>query len=491
MPSDKIDKKRKRATDRHERPSKKTALQSLPPLAASLVEDKSELAPVIATTPGVQSSKSLRWTPYLKARDNVTKSATRNPGIVSSEILLQSSEHEKMDFTGREGTGEDADSQLKHYVAVVDPERKTWQIVEARRVTLRGAVRSRKPEDDESDEELNTMRAQRTALTNTFGTKQSRKAVQSMQENAQLSNAPAGTVTEAGAALISSLPAGVASGVAKATDVQAEVQAAKPLPQPDLTAAHPADVYPLETLVPGGVATLRQLNGVDEWKQQVDAGLEVTTGSRFVANRVVAVANADNATQLQLLRLIQMLLEFDHSLKRLGGGKGAGPGSKRLPARNDLRRILSSTTGTTSKDQDSESTENDLPDAVIDAVRRRFAPSGGWLSKHDLTLLHTTICALSLHIPPQPAKDGGSSSLGGNAPNELATDPSDLRDDLRLDANTVQQYFRELGCRIDKPRETEFKKWNIKGGKAEAQARRIARLRIPVEFPKVSRGGRK
>ncbi|KAJ5134239.1 hypothetical protein N7448_000737 [Penicillium atrosanguineum] len=491
MPSDKIDKKRKRASDRYERPSKKPALQALPPLAASLVEDKSELAPVIATTPGVQNSKSLRWTPYLKARDNVSKSATRNPGITSSEILLQSSEHEKMDFTGREGTGEDADSQLKHYIAVVDPERKTWQIVEARRVTLRGAVRSRKPEDDESDEELNTMRAQRTALTNTFGTKQSRKAVQSMQENAQLSNAPAGTVTEAGAALISSLPAGVASGVTKATDVQAEVQAAKPLPQPDLTAAHPADVYPLETLVPGGVATLHQLNGVAEWKQQVDAGLEVTTGSRFVANRVVAIANADNATQLQLLRLIQMLLEFDHSLKRMGGGKGAGPGSKRLPARNDLRRILSSTTGTTSKDQESESSENDLPDAVIDAVRRRFAPSGGWLSKHDLTLLHTTICALSLHIPPQPAKDGGSSSLGGNAPNELATDPSDLRDDLRLDANTVQQYFRELGCRIDKPRETEFKKWNIKGGKAEAQARRVARLRIPVEFPKVSRGGRK
>lgn len=415
-----------------------------------------------------------------------------------------------MDFTGREGTGEDADSQLKHYIAVVDTERKTWQIVETRRVTLRGAVRSRKPEDDESDEELvsslyplkrswnvlltkiqNTMRAQRTALTNTFGTKQSRKAVQSMQENAQLSNAPAGTVTESGAALISSLPAGVSSGLAKATDVQAEVQAAKPLPQPDLTAAHPADVYSLETLVPGGISTLRQLNGVDEWKQQVDSGLQVTTASRFVANRVVAVASADNATQLQVLRLIQMLLEFEHSLKKMGGGKGAGPGSKRLPARTDLKRILSSTTGTTSKDQENESSEGDLPDTVVDAVRRRFAPSGGWLSKHDLTLLHTTICALSLHIPPQPAKDGGSSSLGGNAPNELATDPSDLRDDLRLDANTVQQYFRELGCRIDKPRETEFKKWNIKGGKAEAQARRVARLRIPVEFPKVSRGGRK
>lgn len=51
MPSDKIDKKRKRHSDRHERPSKKPALelQDLPPLSASLVEDHSELAPVIGT----------------------------------------------------------------------------------------------------------------------------------------------------------------------------------------------------------------------------------------------------------------------------------------------------------------------------------------------------------------------------------------------------------------------------------------------------------
>lgn len=473
-----------------------------------------------ATTPGVQNSKALRFKPYLKAREKVGKSLARNPGIVGSEMLLQSSDHEKMDFVGREGTGEDADSQLKHYVAIVDPERKTWQFVEARRVTLRGAVRSNRQGEEESDEEMvrppdpvreppewhvlkppqNSIRAQRTALTNTFGTKQSRKAVQSMQENAQLSNAPAGSVTEAGAALISSLPADAASGAAKASHVQAEVQAAKPLPTPDLSAAHPADVYPLETLVPGGHSTLRQLTGVDEWKQQVDNGLEVTTGSRYVANRVVAVAQSDNATQLQVLRFIHLLLEFARSLKSTGRDKGSGPGSKRLPPRDDLRRILSSTTGAAprgpkGKDKDTAESapgpENLLPDTVVDAVRRRFAPSGGFLSKHDLTLLHTTICALSLHIPPQPAKDGGSSSLGGNTPNELATDPADLRDDLRLDSNTVQQYFRELGCRIDRPRESEFAKWNVKGGRAEAHARRVARLRVPVEFPKVSRGGRK
>lgn len=47
MPSDKIEKKRKRASDRHERPTKKPALQTLPTLVASVVEDKSELAPII------------------------------------------------------------------------------------------------------------------------------------------------------------------------------------------------------------------------------------------------------------------------------------------------------------------------------------------------------------------------------------------------------------------------------------------------------------
>ncbi|OQE12411.1 hypothetical protein PENVUL_c001G01109 [Penicillium vulpinum] len=498
MPSNKTDHKRKRASD-NDRPSKKPALHQLPPLAASVVEDKSELAPVITDTPGLQSSKSLHWNPYIKSRGNVSKSAaaTRNPGIASSEILLQSSEHAKLDFVGREGKGDDTDSQVKHYVAVIDPESKTWKIVEVRRATLRGTVRSRRPEED-SDEEMNTMRAQRTALTNTFGTKQSRKAVQSMAENAQLSNAPAGAVPTAGAALISSLPADTASGLAKALAMQAEVQAAKPLPTPNLAVSHPSDVYTIETLVPGSHTTLSQLNGVDEWKSQVEAGLGVTTVSRYVSNRVGAVVNSDNTTHLQVLRFIQLLIEFGRCLKSAGASaKAGGPGSKRLPPREDLRRILSNTTGSsTAKPKPGaaaapEGSTDLLPESVIDAVRRRFAPSGGYVSKNDFTLLQTTICALSLHIPPRPAQDGGSSSLGGNAPNELATDPSDLRDDLRLDPGTIHQYFRELGCRVDKPRDTEFEKWNIKGGRAEAAARRVARLRIPLEFPKVSRGGRK
>ncbi|PYH89533.1 hypothetical protein BO71DRAFT_389488 [Aspergillus ellipticus CBS 707.79] len=490
MPSDKVDKKRKRASDRHERPSKKPALelQDLPPLASSLVDDDSELAPVIVTTPGLNAPRNLRLNPYLKTRSKTSSASSRNKGIVSSELLLQSSEHPKLDFVGREAE-EDADSQLKHYIAVVDPEKKTWQFVEVRKMTLRGSVRKMRSIDEEEEEEesedeaMKTMRAQRTELTNTFGTKQSRKAAQSLAENAQLSNAPAGAASAAESALLSSMPVGTATDLSsKAAAVQAQVQAGKPIPPANLDAAHPSEVYSIEALVPGGLATLRQLPNIKEWQDTVNSGNPVSTSSRYVSRRIEAVVLSGNTTHLQLLRFILLLLELSRSLRPSRGEKSSGPGSKRLPAREDLRRILSGASTTDGAEL--------LPDPVIDSIRRKFSPQGSNMSKHDVTFLHTTICAMSLHIPPQPAKDGGNSSIGGNAPNELATEPSDLRDDLRVDNNIVLQFFRELGCRVDKPKDSEFAKWNI-SGKAEAASKRIARLKIPVEFPKVSRGGRR
>lgn len=52
MAPDKAEKKRKRDSDRHERPSKKPAIQAqnLPPLTASVIKDDNELAPVLSTS---------------------------------------------------------------------------------------------------------------------------------------------------------------------------------------------------------------------------------------------------------------------------------------------------------------------------------------------------------------------------------------------------------------------------------------------------------
>lgn len=57
-----------------------------------------------------------------------------------------------MDFVGREAEDE-VDSQLEHYVAVVDPEKKTWELIAVRKVTLRGSVRNLKPAEDEEESE--------------------------------------------------------------------------------------------------------------------------------------------------------------------------------------------------------------------------------------------------------------------------------------------------------------------------------------------------
>lgn len=422
-------------------------------------------------------------------------------------------------------------------MAVYDPDARTLELMEARKMTVRSCVRRapRKPtNDEESDGDLAMVYfplihiavspqrkkrrgsrrrrryppianleitgqqcnwAKRTALTEAFGTKQSRKAIQSVAENALLSNTPAGLGPSAAEnALLSSIPKDhpTASGGSPQKTAQAEIQAAKPLPQPNLSATHPSQVYAIETLVPNGLSTLRTMP-VKEWQTSIAAGEPVLSSSRFVAHRVDHVVRSGDATQLQLLRYIMVLIQLSRSLKpsRGGGASSAmAAGSKKLPPREDLRRILSSSsstqpgrTATTATATAMTSTSNPstlLPDSFLDALRRKFVPQRYFLSKTDVTFLHTTICALSLHIPPE----------AGFSHNELATDPADLRDDLGLEFHTIQQYFRELGCKVEKPRESEFAKWGVRS-KVEAGARRIAKLRVPVEFPKVSRGGRR
>ncbi|KAI5299230.1 hypothetical protein KEM56_003408, partial [Ascosphaera pollenicola] len=424
------------------------------------------------STPGVDLPSSVALTAYSSPREaDKSVFSQTNPSIRSSELLLQSSTHPRFDFLGRENqTGPDA--LWNHYAVVYDTEKGTLQIIEARNMTVRGSLRERTKvnadSEDESDFGPTTMREQRNALTEAFGTKQALRSVRSIAENALLSNAK-GSPNAVESALLSTMPNDSAS---KAQQKQAEIQAAKPLPTPNLAATTPADAYTIESLVPNGLATLRNMP-IAEWEEAVENGAAVTTTSRFVAHRVENCVNYGDKTTLQALRFILLLIEFAKCLKPARGG-GAGPGSKKLPPREDFKKILTAGTG------DGVSAAEYIPESVLDALRRRFVPQGTTMAKTDVTLLHTTICALSLHIPP--------TAKGFPIVSELSTDPADLRDDLRLDANVTQQYFRELGCRVDKPRESEYVLWGVKT-KAEGNARRIARLRLPLEFPKLSRGG--
>ncbi len=56
-------------------------------------------------------------------------------------MLLQSSSHPTIDYLGREEVG-GADSLLKHYLGVYDPTSGKLQVMEARKMVVRGTVRS-------------------------------------------------------------------------------------------------------------------------------------------------------------------------------------------------------------------------------------------------------------------------------------------------------------------------------------------------------------
>ena len=47
---------------------------------------------------------------------------------------------------------------------------------------------------------------------------------------------------------------------------------------------------------------------------------------------------------------------------------------------------------------------------------------------------------------------------------------------------SLVQYFRELGCKVEVPTESERMKMKII--KAEAPVHRLAKLRLPLDFPK-------
>ena len=63
------------------------------------------------------------------------------------------------------------------------------------------------------------------------------------------------------------------------------------------------------------------------------------------------------------------------------------------------------------------------------------------------------------------------------------TDTHDIREDLKLEGTEIQKYFHELGCAVAPPTETERAKMKIT--KAQGVGHRIARLRLPLVFPKM------
>lgn len=389
-------------------------------------------------------------------------------------MLIHSSDHPTIDYAATEGT-EPGESYLKYYLAIFDPATNGLKITDAKNLTVRGSVRQQKTLEENDDEDtVNFMASQgtRAALTEAFGSKKSKKAVQATAENRQL-----GQGVE-GATIADVITSNMVDEEDEAVESTIVARSAKPLPAANITTDDIEEVYSISKLVFPNPAsnTLRQMP-IEPWKARLSAGLEVKVPTRYVANRITYIGrnvveeeSPKFVQQLQLLRYIELLIE----IAKFCGNK-------------DKRRKM---------DFIDKWPEDALTPGVsanvIKQVVNHFFPDNT-PSERAMTLLRTTIFALTLHIVPPSGKAGDG---------RLITEPTDIQLDLALEVAEVRKLYHELGCKLAPASDKDLIMWGLqkklakqkkksKEGESKMPKEMFAFLKFPLNFPKTSMGRRK
>lgn len=434
------EKKRKQHGDANTRPKKKVAIQtpSEPTqpstVKVSSIQKAKGCPPVIATSPGLIVPNSVKFQAYTKQQPT----GSRKSKAADSGLLLHSSSHGKLDYTAKEDGPGGRESHLKHYIGVFDPQTGQLSVVEAKKMAVRGVVRTQEaPEEDPAERQASkTMLELRNNLGEAFGTKKAKKALAAITENAI---APERTTTDAAGnpqklnlssqALMESIN-DVTMGMASKEDLQAAADAAKPVPPGNFNAEEIQDVYTIEELIGGEI-----LNAIPikDWQEQIKKQQNKATPSQFTSTRLVPVGEGPNPVhRLKALRYLEFIVKF---VKAARPGKERG--TKRVPPRDKLREIL-----------------QPAPEPVIENIRRKFSTNGE-MRKFHTDLVYTYSCALAAIL------------------SNYTFDTAAIRYDLSLDEKQFAQYFKEIGGKVKVAKE--------KG----SNRRQVAVLALPLEFPKV------
>lgn len=457
--------------------------------------------------PGLLSVRKETNTFYDLTRDNVYECAlTRwylslasSPGITlptdikfksfsnknQSDLLLHSTSHPTIDYTAVENkTSNAAERHIRHYLAVFDPVSNELKVTEAKKMTVRNSVRQLEQAREDDEEPTSSFPpptpSSRAALTEAFGTKKSKKAVASIAENRLLARGGDDADNPISNAILSTIKDedGLSfSDVANSVEAEAASRSNKPLPHADLSATEIRHVYPLSALVfPAPSRTTLSQMPIAYWRDSIKAKKAVESRSRFIANRVSYLTQAylANPTDeqplraLQILRYIYLLIEIHNYISRLPQRRTIPPPEKWPPT------AISDTS---------------LSTIFLGKLIAHFLPTSQ-PTTHAKTLLQTTILALTLHIPPPKFQPESK---------VLSTDPTDIALDLALQSAEVSKLFRELGCKMESMTDAELRAvgWD------KIKARRVvgddgkditlprpkwAKLKFPVQFPKVSTG---
>ncbi|TKA63253.1 hypothetical protein B0A55_11597 [Friedmanniomyces simplex] len=451
--ADKDGKKRKRHSNGLETPNKKAAVggasASKGKITVSYSDDAALLRPVLVSTPGL-TAPSIPFEPYAKALSSKHAGKTPKPG--THHVLLHSSKHPRVDYTASPAV---SDQHLSHYIALFDPATNKLQITPAHHLRLRSVPRKTAPiDEDHETKQRATYAAQREDLGKAFGTKKAQKFIASRTDNAIVKDAKGkGQHSDVQDAILESMANASTPATPQKQSTDAEdLLASKPIPRPNLSAETVEDVYPFHSLIPASDA---RLIPVKDWQTAARDEEAVLLSHRFPAFRLTPIGQGHDVLKLQALRYLALLLAFHDALT--GGGRNG----KKVPKKDVLLKKLGPV-------------KEIWPEALIESVRLRFAsPASGHteLPKWHLENLYTHVCALSLYI------------------DDWRTNTTHLREDLKMENKQLSLYFAELGAKVGAPteREREEGRWS----KAQAGAMRVARLKLPLEFPKARVGRRR
>lgn len=413
------------------------------------------LTTFVAKHPGINVPTNLSFQSYAP-KDLVKSKGKSSKSQGQKELLLHSITHPNLDYTAKEDVPRGSKPFLNHYVGVYDPKTGKMQVIEAKRMEVRGIVRSKKAAESEGADKdikqvcgsaaiswrrcnwrlttLQTLMELKADLGQTFGTKKARKAIQDTVMNAISAPKKPGEDTpakidNAARAMLQSV-GNITSTMATREELQAVVDEAKPVPIANVDADDIIDVYDPKTIIGGDIL---HLVPVREWQEKVQHKESIQVVSRFVAARVNHIAaNEDATTRLRVLRYFYFVLLFYLHTK-----PGKQRGIRQLPPREKLREALAP-----------------APEAVIENIRRKFSDAGQ-MRKYHIDLLMTHCCAFACIV------------------DNFEVDTQNLRDDLRVDQKTINSYFREIGARV-KP----------VSNKVEGKTLQLARLTLPLDFPK-------
>lgn len=285
----------------------------------------------------------------------------------------------------------------------------------------------------------------RIELGQLFGTKKSRKAIASMSENAigpsKAERAQGVKITGSSAAVMASMEEAT-RGMATTKELQQEADASKPRPKANLDATDISDVYTYDNLL--GVDVMNHIPVID-WTQSIKAEQEIIVSSRHIARRIQK--EASNIENLKILRYMLLLIDFYNA------ARPSQSGVRTLPKRDAMKTVV-----------------NGMPDAVVESVKRRFTIAGK-MPRYQVDLLITHVCALACVV------------------DHFEVHVFDLQEDLKLEGRQMAKYFREIGAKVAPLSEIQRK--TLKLDKAVAARRQVARLKLPLDFPKVSIGRKK